>query len=247
MRRILFRGNNITHLDRSDQLHCRLIFQPKGVVEPAWPMVDDPGHIVWPGGRKLDTRVYTIRKADVARGEVIIDFALHSTPGPATAWARTAKPGDIVGIVGPAAGGPRRSGYYVLAGDETGLPGIARILEWMDDDAAGVAFIEVNGPEDEQPFHHPSNIDLCWLHRNGAPAGTTPLLVDAVCSVDWPDDMDQVFFWGGCEHKAFRAIHRMLRNDVRLPRNRMVLYSHWHRNLSEEQIIEIGGEAYLPE
>jgi len=26
-----------------------------------------------------------------------------------------------------------------------------------------------------------------------------------------------------------------------------VLYSHWHRRLSEEQIIEIGAEAYLPE
>ena len=54
-------------------------------------------------------------------------------------------------------------------------------------------------------------------------------------------------FWGGCEHKAFRAIHRYLRHDLGLPAARQVLYSYWHRTLSEEQIIEIGAPAYLAE
>ena len=50
-----------------------------------------------------------------------------------------------------------------------------------------------------------------------------------------------------CEHKAFRAIHRYLRHDLGLPAARQVLYSYWHRTLSEEQIIEIGAPAYLAE
>lgn len=247
MRRITFQGEDLGRFDRADQLHCRLIFQPKGTSDPVWPLLDDRGHVVWPDEHKLDTRVYTIRRIDAEGGQIVIDFALHDAPGPATKWAQAAAPGDMIGIVGPAAGGPKRAAFYVLAGDETGLPGIARILEWLDKDAQGVALIEIDGPAEEQSLAHPVGIELRWLHRNKAPAGTTALLAAAVQSLEWPSDLNQSFFWGGCEHKGFREIHRLLRNDVGLPRDRQVLYSHWHRTLSEEQIIQIGGDAYLPE
>lgn len=171
MRRILFRGDDLERFDRPDQLHCRLIFQPKAVQVPEWPMIDHHGHIVWPGGHKLDTRVYTIRRIDAARGEIAIDFALYDEPGPATAWALAVEPGDLLGIVGPAADGPKRAEFYVLAGDETGLPGIARILEWMGQGAKGIAFIEVDGSDEVQPLHHPPGLELRWLYRNGAPGG----------------------------------------------------------------------------
>ncbi|MGO4832592.1 DUF2218 domain-containing protein [Rhizobiaceae sp. 2RAB30] len=246
MRRITFRGQDLGRYDRPDQLHCRLIFQPKDVVSPEWPVLDDRGHVVWPQQRKLATRVYTIRGIDISRGEIDIDFALHEAAGPATQWALAAAPGDMVGILGPAADGPKPADFYVLAGDETGLPGIARILEGLAPQAEGFAFVEIGSPADELPLARPAGLELRWLHRNGAGAGTTALLVDAMRQVDWPADLNRVFFWGGCEHKAFRQIHRLLRQDVRLPRHRQVLYSHWHRTLSEEQIIEIGAEAYLP-
>jgi NADPH-dependent ferric siderophore reductase len=247
MRRIVLHGNDLRRFDRPDQMHCRLIFQPRGGQALEWPMLDDRGHIVWPGGRKLDTRVYTIRRIDADRSEITIDFVLHDDPGPATKWALAAALGDVVGIVGPAAGGPRPARFHVLAGDETGLPGIARILEGMTPDTHGVAFIEVDTEADEQPLLHPSGITLNWLHRYGSPAGSTSLLVDAIRSVNWPEKPSQAFFWGGCEHRAFREIHRFLRDELHLARDRQVLYSHWHRTLSEEQIVEIGGAAYLPE
>ncbi len=247
MRRIVFEGENLARFDRPDQLHCRLIFQPKDVVSPEWPALDGRGHIVWPRQCKLDTRVYTVRAIDAGRGEITIDFALHDNAGPATRWALAATAGDIAGIVGPAAGGPRSAEFYVLAGDETGLPGIARMLEQLDGKARGIAFVEIHGAEEIQPLARPAGIELRWLDRKGAPPGTTTLLVDAVRSVDWPSDLGRSFFWGGCEHKAFRAIHRMLRLDVGLPRDRQVLYSHWHRSLSEEQIVAVGAEAYLPD
>ncbi|WP_199194821.1 hypothetical protein [Phyllobacterium phragmitis] len=53
--------------------------------------------------------------------------------------------------------------------------------------------------------------------------------------------------WGGCEHRAFSAIHRHLKKDIGLSRDRFVLYSHWHMHLSEEDIITTGAEAYLPQ
>lgn len=247
MRRIVFEGGDLFRFDRDDQLHCRLIFQPKGATSLEWPALDDRGHIVWPEQRKLDTRVYTIRAIDARKGEITIDFALHHGAGPATRWAIDAAPGDVVGIVGPAADGPKPARFHVLAGDETGLPGIARILEQLDRDAHGFAFVEIDGPDEKQPLLHPPGIEIRWLDREGAAPGTTTLLVDAVRSVAWPPNLQDAFFWGGCEHKAFRQIHRYLRNEVRLARECQVLYSHWHRSLSEEQIIAVGAEAYLPD
>ncbi|WP_026868650.1 siderophore-interacting protein [Inquilinus limosus] len=246
MLRVSFHGDDLERFDRPDQLHCRLIFQPKAVTSPEWPVLDDRGHVVWPERRRLPTRVYTIRRIDAAEGEIQIDFALHDKPGPATRWALAAAPGDVVGILGPAANGARPADFYVLAGDETGLPGIARILEQLDPGARGVAFLEIDSPAEEQPLQHPPGIELRWLHRRGAPAGTTSLLPDALRSVEWPPDLGRTFFWGGCEHRAFREIHRFLRKDVQLPADRQTLYSHWHRSLSEEDIIAVGAEAYLP-
>lgn len=46
--------------------------------------------------------------------------------------------------------------------------------------------------------------------------------------------------------KVFSALHRSLKRDLRLPRERFVLYSRWHRSLSDEEIITRGAEAYLP-
>ncbi|MGU3401161.1 siderophore-interacting protein [Brucellaceae bacterium D45D] len=247
MRRIVFQGEDLARFDRDDQLHCRLIFQPKNTHSPEWPVLDDAGHIVWPKQHKLDTRVYTIRAINAANGEITIDFALHQNAGPATQWAISATAGDTVGVVGPAAGGPNPAKFYVLAGDETGLPGIARILENLDKDTQGFVFIEIDNPSEVQTLTKLPRMKVQWLYRHGAAAGTTRLLPDAVRSVAWPNDLDDVFFWGGCEHKAFRVIHRFLQHEVKLPRKQQILFSHWHRTLSEEEIIAIGGKAYLPE
>ncbi|MGV1872643.1 DUF2218 domain-containing protein [Agrobacterium rosae] len=246
-RRIVFKGENLERYDRKDQLHCRLIFQPRDIAAPSWPLLDHRGHVVWQDNIAVPTRVYTIRFIDTARQTITIDFALHAHPGPATLWAMNARSGDLVGILGPAAKGPGLADFYVLAGDETALPGIARILEYLPATAVGHAFIEIDTPADELPLCSSSGISIQWLYRNGKGAGTTTLLQDAVGSIRWPTCRERIFFWGGCEHKAFSAIHRHLKNLVGLPRDRFVLYSHWHRSLSEEDIIARGGDAYLPQ
>ncbi|OCJ08470.1 siderophore-interacting protein [Rhizobium sp. AC27/96] len=246
-RRIIFKGEHLERYDRHDQLHCRLIFQPRGITNPPWPMLNELGHIVWPKNSVVPTRVYTIRRIDMEQQEITIDFALHENAGPATRWAMEVRTGDLVGILGPAANGPKPAKFYVLAGDETALPGIARILESFPPDTKGHAFVEVDSKADELPLTYPPGVTVHWLHRDGAAAGTTTLLEDAVRSVEWPPNREEVFFWGGCEHKAFSAIYRHLRHHIGLPREGFVLYSHWHRSLSEEQIIARGAEAYLPQ
>lgn len=246
-RRIVFKGEDLERYDRRDQLHCRLIFQPRNATELRWPMLDHRGYVVWPDDTAVPTRVYTIRSIDTAKQEITIDFALHTNPGPATQWAINAQPDDVVGIFGPAANGVKDAEFYVLAGDETALPGIARILEHLPTTATGHAFIEVGTHADEVSLVHPPGVAITWLHRNGEAAGTTTLLQNAIRAVHWPKKRTSVFFWGGCEHKAFSAIYRYLKKEICLPRDRVVLYSHWHRSLSEEDIIARGADAYLPQ
>lgn len=245
-KRVVFAGENLERYDRPDQIHCRLLFQPEGTIDPQWPRLDDDGRVVWPASGGVPSRVYTIRQIDAVAGLITIDFFLHDKPGPATRWAIEARPGNTVGMLGPAGNGPKPADWYLLAGDETGLPGIARILADLPEQARGVALVEVDGGEDEQPLRHPFGVELRWLHRTGLRPGPSTLLVEAVRDCAWPDDLASALFWGGCEFQAFRAIHRHLREVIRLPRDRRVLYSHWHRGMSEEDIIAVGREAYLP-
>lgn len=245
-RRIVFSGNDLARYDRPDQIHCRLLFPPEGTVDPQWPLLDDNGRIVWPAMGLLPSRVYTIREIDLATQTISIDFFLHAAAGPATRWAMEARPGSMVGILGPAANGLKAAEWYLLAGDETGLPGIARLLADMPPQARGIALIEIGDNADQQQLKRPDGIELRWLHRGAASAGPSTMLVDEVRAYAWPTGPKSAFFWGGCEHKAFRAIHRYLKDEVGLPRDRRVLYSHWHRGLSEQEIVAVGAEAYLP-
>jgi NADPH-dependent ferric siderophore reductase len=240
MRRVVFRGDDLAHYDTAEQIHCRLLFQGKGVSQPEWPTLDDNGRILWPDHGKLASRIFTIRAIDAAAGRLTIDFVLHGRGGPGCRWAEEAEPGDIVGILGPAAYGPRPAKWVLLAGDETGLPGIARILENLPDSCCGAALIEVADASEEQPLSPPPGVSLHWLHRNGAAAGTTSLLPDALQTVPLPDDRQDVFCWVGAEYSAFRTMRHYLRQTAGFDRKQMIAFSHWRHGMSEEDIVEAG-------
>ena len=71
--------------------------------------------------------------------EVDVDLVLHGDSGPATRWARRARVGDEIALVGPDAGfdgdhggvefRPPTGGTLLLAGDETAVPAISSICE----------------------------------------------------------------------------------------------------------------------
>lgn len=240
-RRITFQGDNLGRYANPDQIHGRLLFQAKGVTVPEWPKLDDHGRIVWPKAGKLSSRIYTIRSVDVAAGLLTIDFFVHAGHGPGIDWVRAAAPGDIVGILGPAALGRQEADWYLFAGDETGLPGIARLLESLPETAQGVAFIEVGGPGDQLPLSHPSGVDVRWLYRGEAASGTTRLLPDAVLAIKLPRE-EKIFCWVGTEYAGFRAIRNHLRQSG-VPSAQLAAFSHWRKGMSEEDIVEAGASS----
>ncbi|QTL03956.1 siderophore-interacting protein [Aquabacter sp. L1I39] len=244
MRRVILAGEDLTRFDTPDQIHVRLLFQPEGVLTPIWPALDDAGLIVWPrGGQRLESRVYTVRHVDVAEGRLWIDIYDHGLAGPGAAWLRRARPGDLVGAVGPAAHGPKPTPRVLLVGDETGLPGIARILEEAAPATRGQALILVGDAGEVQPLKGPEGVEVRWILRAGPQAVDETPLCEAVRALDWGAGLDGLFVWVGCEFHDFRAIRHFLRDAVKLPVGQIVAFSHWRRGMSEEEIIAVGGQA----
>lgn len=208
-------------------LHVRVLIPPQGRA-PVWPSLAPDGRVLWPKGEdELTTRVYTIRSLDHARGEVDIDVVLHEdTPG--SVWARTAGPGDTVGLMGPGGGEIVPADCYLLGGDETALPVIARFAESLPAGAKAILRIEVADAREEQPIASAATLDLRWLHRNGAEAGSTDLLERAIRAVEWPQGGAHYALIGS-EQASARAIRTYLRKERGMARDRHLVAAYWRR------------------
>jgi NADPH-dependent ferric siderophore reductase len=195
---------------------------------PRWPRIARDGRIVWPdGAHGVALRSYTARRQDPAAREVEIDFVLHGD-GPAAAWATAAAPGTLLGVAGAASLGERPAAQLLLAGDETALPAITRILGAVAPGTRGLALVEVADKAEEQPLPVPDGVVVRWLHRDGTPPGESSLLVDAVAALD-PFEGTDVFAWVGAESAAVRAIRADLRGRWRLGRAQHHAIGYWRR------------------
>lgn len=228
MLRVALIGRGLEPFATNENLHVKLLLPPQGTARDRW-LKEEPGGKVRLKGSKLDPvfRKYTVRAIDAPAGRVAIDFVCHEDGGPGAAWAAAAKPGDVVGMIGPGGRSAAPADWYLLAGDETGLPAIGRILESLPSDTKGLALVEIAGPEEEQPLSTPPGIELRWLHRHGAPAGTTDLLADAIKAVSLPADGAR-FAWVAGEFAAIQAIRRHLRG-AGLGKHEQLVVAYWRR------------------
>ena len=231
MRRIRLKGENLFRFSQLG-LHIRLLFPPEGLTKPQWPTTGEDGRPVWPDGdAKLATRVYTIRNIDPAAGWVDIDMVVHGDDcdAPGSGWAVSAKPGDIVGMTGPGGGDAGDAKWYLLAGDETALPAIGRILERLPEGTKAVVRVEIGSASEKQELISRADVDLQWLNRDGAEAGTTTLLQDAVRAVELPEDEEDIYVWAGCEFNAFRSIRTYMRKERNVAKDRQLIVAYWRR------------------
>lgn len=135
----------------------------------------------------LVRRHYTIRRFDAQELRLDLDFVLHGR-SPATDWARRAALGDAITAEGPrgrtTVRGP--ADWRLFVGDETALPGIAAMIEALPAGEHAIAFIEVAGPQEEQPIQTSARLDLTWLHRAGPPRAPSLGLMQALTSFQLP-------------------------------------------------------------
>ena len=125
-------------------------------------------------------RTYTIRAVRPETREIDVDFVLHGTEGPASAWASAAAPGAPLVVIGPDAradetGGlewnPGDAGSVLIAGDETAVPAICAIVESLPTHVTGSVYIEVPTEADALPLAAPEGVAIRWLARGSAAHG----------------------------------------------------------------------------
>ncbi|MCW5720348.1 MAG: siderophore-interacting protein [Devosia sp.] len=205
MRRFRLEGDMEGFVSPAHADHIKAFFFPEGV-EPRLVPVGANGAEFAPGERP-EMRDYTPRYWNVAEGWIELDFVLHGD-GPASSWAATAGPGKTLVIGGPRGSVvvPAAYDWYLLVGDETALPAIGRRIEELPAGAKVIALVEVDNPAEEQSFATAAALELTYLHRNGAPAGTTTLLQDAVAARAFPQGDAYAYIAGeSTMSKAVRA------------------------------------------
>ena len=226
MRRVVFRCADVEPFLSGD-IHVRLLIHARGR-EPVWPGYRADGRVDWPEGEDAPVvRAYTIRAVDAERGELSIDFLQHpssqgSTPG--ADFARDAQPGVRVALLGPGSGGIPRAKSILLAGDESALPAIARIVEELPSGTSARAIIEVEDAGEERYLPRIEGLDVTWLHRSSyAPdeRGTLGAAIGAAIE-DVPED---TFVFVACEKQDVRSVRSLLK---RRGHERGLMYVAWY-------------------
>lgn len=183
---------------------------------------------------------YTLRGWRPEVAELDILMVLHDDlghVGHASAWGSRAAVGDKVALWGPrtAFHPPEGTDRLLLVADETGLPAIAGILGWLPEGMPATVVAEVANVDDHQPLPDRSEAEVVWLHRDGAEAGTTSLLVDAVREL--PAFEGTPYVWGGGESRAMTAVRRHVRDERGLDRDEVALIAYWrHRTTTDAEV-----------
>ncbi|KMO78513.1 NADPH-dependent ferric siderophore reductase [Mycobacterium sp. BK558] len=200
-----------------------------------------------PPQQRPTVRTYTVRRVDLARREIAIDFVVHGEHGVAGPWAASAQPGQRLFLMGPsgAYAPDPAADWYLFAGDEAALPAIGAALEALPANAIGYAFIEVAGPEDEIELTVPPGVQLRWIYRGGRAdlvpedtAGDHAPLIGAVKEALWLPGQVQVFI-----HGEAQAVMHNLRPYVRKERGVDARWAssvsgYWRRGRTEETFRE---------
>lgn len=164
-------------------------------------------------------RDYTPRHFDAERRELTLVFALHEG-GAASGWAHRARPGDTATI-----GGPRGSmiipddlDWYLLAGDATALPAMARRLEEHPAGTPTTVLLHTPHPQDADTLRGRDGLALQWLpEAAGLEAAARYLELPA----------GQGFVWCAGEAAAMARLRDVWVNERGLPRSHVKVSAYW--------------------
>ncbi|MGE6737689.1 SIP domain-containing protein, partial [Streptomyces sp. NPDC059900] len=122
---------------------------------------------------------------------------------------------------------PAGADWWLVAGDDTALPAIGRLLDELPADARAQVFIEIAEDAHRQELRELPGVVVTWLVRPGATPGDS-LLTEAVRSTRWWPG--QAFVWLAGEHTAVRDIRRHLVEDRGVPKEDIDFTGYWRRS-----------------
>ena len=218
MRRVTLHGPDLTgFISLGTDDHVKLIFattpEEQAALENFVP--GSPSD-----GPKPVMRDYTPRRYDPASGELDIDFVLHGE-GPAATWAEQAKPGQFLHIAGPRGSMivPDIFESYLLIGDETALPAIARRLEGLPANRSALVVVEVADQGEQQVFDSQAQVDVIWIVRG------EQNLLDVTRRLEMPEG--KLYAWVATESGLSRKLRRVLLDEFGLEEEFVKAAGYW--------------------
>ncbi|MWA10194.1 siderophore-interacting protein [Streptomyces sp. BA2] len=187
-------------------------------------------------------RTYTTRELRRDPDELIVDFAVHGAApsphdGPATSWARSARPGARIGVLAPIEEEngaydfrpPQDTDWVLLTADESALPAVAAILETLPPATPTRVWIEVHDPADKQELPTKADAQITWLTEEGA----TP---SAIRAAELPSGTS--YAWVTGESATVKTVRRHLVGDRGFDRKRISFSGYWRKGTTTDELID---------
>jgi NADPH-dependent ferric siderophore reductase len=248
-RRITLASDRFREIGELNSHSCtvRLFFPPEGSDDVIVPSFEtDPEstlrHVtsyIGPVGEV--TRVWTMRHLDRETGEADFDFFMREGSGLGLDWAKRAKAGDRIGFMLTKSGGSTPGEGFerqILFADEAAIPHVSVLLRCLPASVRMTLILEVCDAQDEQAFKSDAEVEVIWLHRGKAEAGTTDHLKRALDALGKPDG--RFFVQGFAEARLITEIRRFLREDWRLDHHSFRVSGFWRRGKDLTQAARTG-------
>ena len=177
-----------------------------------------------PDGSKAEyQRAYTMTEMDPDTGHFTIDVVLHEPSGPASKWARSAKPGDSVPVMSLGSPGftvpEDPPAGYLLIGDAAATPAINGIIGVVPQDIPIEVYLEQHDENDLLiPIAEHPRLTLHWVARED-----TASLAAAIESRDWSD----WYCWVTPEAGSLKHLRTRLRDEFGFPKSELHAQAYW--------------------
>ncbi|WP_128979091.1 siderophore-interacting protein [Streptomyces roseicoloratus] len=252
--RVTFTGEDLKRFAAGGRDQSLSLFLPHpGQDAPVLPPLDDPdmyailgAYRAMPHDERAVMRSYTVRAQRTSPvDEVDIDFAVHEDGGPACRWAQQATAGDKVVVLGPAVAEntgvrfqlPADADSVLLWGDETALPAVSAILEWLPAETRAHVYLEVPYSGDRVELATEADATVTWLVREeGAPSA-----VEAIAGAGLPGESPYVWIAG--ESGSVKALRRHFVRERGIDKRRVTFVGYWRKGLSEDALREVPDET----
>ncbi|WP_454793041.1 ABC transporter ATP-binding protein/permease [Mycolicibacterium lutetiense] len=177
-----------------------------------------------PDGSKTEfQRGYTMSEMDPGTGHFAVDVVLHEPSGPASKWARVAKPGDTIPVMALGSTGftvpEDLPAGYLLIGDAAATPAINGIIGVLPHDIPIEVYLEQHDENDLLiPIAEHPRLRVHWVERRD-----TTSLAAAIEARDWSD----WYCWVTPEAGSLKHLRTRLRDEFGFPKSELHAQAYW--------------------
>ncbi|CRZ17410.1 ABC transporter ATP-binding protein/permease [Mycolicibacterium neworleansense] len=177
-----------------------------------------------PDGSKTEfQRGYTMSEMDPGTGHFAVDVVLHEPSGPASKWARAAKPGDSIPVMALGSTGftvpDDLPAGYLLIGDAAAIPAINGIIGALPHDIPVEVYLEQHDENDLLiPITEHPRSRVHWVERHD-----TTSLAAGIEARDWSD----WYCWVTPEAGSLKHLRTRLRDEFGFPKSELHAQAYW--------------------